>query len=115
MKPIVLGLFFAVTFAVTADAAPIKPNPGEGKYAFCKRMYDGCMDGVLGKPGSQSYNVGRARCRNKWNSCRKTGTWLALAGNPAFDAMAFAEEAGLSPAMTQEEVDAADRAAGWQD
>lgn len=73
-----------MAMASAADAKPINPNPGEGKYKFCQRMYDTCMDGVFGKPGSQSYNVGKAKCRAKWNSCRKSGTWTV--GKTALDA-----------------------------
>lgn len=75
------GALFALSLLVlstVAQSKPIKPNPGEGKYAFCQRMFDTCMDGVVGKPGSQSYNLGRAKCRRKWNSCRKTGEWVAI-------------------------------------
>lgn len=76
---LVLAMASLLFLATGAGAAPIKPNPGEGKYAFCKRMFDTCMEGVIGKPGSQSYNLGRAKCRRKWNSCRKTGEWPAIA------------------------------------
>lgn len=71
------GLFVLclTSLSTVSQAQIIQPNPGEGKYRFCQRMYDGCMDGVVGSPGSQSYNVGAARCRAKWNTCRKTKTW----------------------------------------
>ncbi len=101
---IAAGLLTALATTV-AVAKPINPNPGEGKYRFCQRMYDGCMSGVFGTPGSQSYNVGRARCYGKWTSCRKSGSWPAIAGSAAFDAMVFAEEAGLSPEMSEEEIE----------
>lgn len=72
-----LAFVMALVGVMAAQALPIKPNQGEGKYRFCQRMYDSCMSGVFGTPGSQGYNVGRARCYGKWTSCRKTGTWTA--------------------------------------
>jgi len=91
-----MGLALLAVSATQLQAKPIKPNQGEGKYRFCQRMYNSCMTGVFGAPGSQSYNVGRARCYGKWTGCRKGGTWQALSASPAFDAMMFADEAGLS-------------------
>ena len=87
-----LAFAMALFGVLAANALPINPNQGEGKYRFCQRMYDSCMTGVFGRPGSQGYNVGQARCRGKWNTCRKTGTWHASYLEEAFDA---ADDVGL--------------------
>ena len=66
---------FAICDPTLVHAKPIKPQPGESLYGFCKRKYDDCVGDIVFRPDTQPYNVAKEKCRNKWKSCVKKGEW----------------------------------------
>ena len=82
--------FLALILTSLASSAIAKPvSTGGGKYGRCQTSYDNCMDGVFGTPGSQGYNVGKAKCYRAWRGCVGMGTLALGTGSPASDIAAI--------------------------
>ena len=64
------SLLVSVSICFLAQSALARPNNGGGgKYARCQAAYDSCVSDIVFTPGTQPYNVAKARCYRSWKSC----------------------------------------------